>query len=263
MGTIVGNYEMIKQIGQGGFARTYLAKHLLLDEYACIKQNLDLGKDDTELLRREAKILWHIHHHSLPTLRDFIECDDGSFLMVMTYIEGKDMYKIVKEDYPQGIHPEHICWMAQRLLNALHYLHYYGVIHGDVKPHNIIVKPDEHNAILVDYGLSSLNPKAKTKPMGYTELFAAPEQIAGKPPLPETDIYSLGLTLIYALGGDITAKSLPRNVPEQLKDFILKMVVHDIHRRPKCAADLIKPLSNLRETLFGRRSSKRKLVIRT
>ena len=134
---ILGNYKVLKQIGEGGFARTYKAVHLILDEFACLKQNIDLSVEDTKLLINEAKLLWHIHHYSLPTLRDFIKSDDGSYVLAMTFVEGKDLFKVVEEDYPEGIDPEHVSWMLQRLLNSLHYLHFHGVIHGDVKPQNI------------------------------------------------------------------------------------------------------------------------------
>jgi len=262
--SILGNYKIIKKIGEGGFAKTYLAEHLILREKACLKQNIDMKDEDVELLIKEAKLLWHIHHHSLPTLRDFIACGDGSYVLAMTYIEGKELYKIVEEDYPKGLNgknSEHVCWMIQRLLNALHYLHFYGVIHGDVKPQNIMIKAEEHNAVLVDYGLSTLRPKQMTSCPGYTPAFAAPEQIAGKPSIPETDIYGLGVSMIYALGGNFIAKTFPSNVPKQLQNYISKMVRHEPLKRPNDTSKLIKEISNLRQEVFERRSSKRELKI--
>lgn len=259
--TIIGNYEVLKQIGEGGFARTYKAEHTILKEYACLKQNLELSPEDEELLLKEAKLLWHIHHYSLPTLRDYIKCSDGSYVLVMTYIEGKDLFKIIKENYPEGIDPEHVCWMTQRLLNALHYLHFHGVIHGDVKPQNILIRSNEHNAVLVDYGLATLRPGRKSSCPGCTPAFAAPEQVAGKPPLPETDIYGLGVSMIYALGGNFIGKTYPAHVSKDLQDYFNQMVRHDPLKRPSTAEELLRPLSDLREKLFGRRSSGKELKI--
>ena len=261
MSTKIGNYEVIRQIGEGGFARTYEARHILLGEMACLKQNIELNEDDKKILRNEAKLLWKIHHHSLPALRDYIELDDGSCVLVMTYINGKDLYKIVAEDYPDGLPCEHVCWIAQRLLNALHYLHFYGIIHGDVKPQNILILPKDHNAVLVDYGLSTIKPKNRTKSVGCTEAFAAPEQIAGKPPIPETDIYGLGLTMMFALGGNVKSGIYPSSVPKDLQEYFNQMVVRDPRKRPQSAEELIKPLSELREKIFGRKSSGRDLVV--
>jgi serine/threonine-protein kinase len=261
MSVKIGNYEVIKQIGEGGFSRVYLAKHSLLDEYACIKQNIELSDEDKELLKREAKLLWKIHHHSLPTLRDYFVAPDGSCVMVMTFVKGKDLFAIVEKDYPTGLDPEHVCWITQRLLNALHYLHFHGVIHGDIKPQNILINPEEHNAILVDYGLSAIKPKSMTKPIGYTAAFSAPEQIAGKPPIPETDIYGLGVSMIYSLGGNFSAMTFPDSVPKPIKEFFSSMVLRDPFKRPNSAESLIKPLSELRTKVFGRSSSGKELKL--
>jgi eukaryotic-like serine/threonine-protein kinase len=257
----LGNYELIKQLGEGGFGRTYKARHLILGEFACVKQNIEISPEDETLLLREAKLLWNLHHHSLPTTRDFLKLDDGSYVLIMSFISGKDLSLIVAEDYPSGIDPEHVCWITQRLLNALHYLHFNGIIHGDVKPQNIIIKAQEHNAILVDFGLSAVKPRKKSCCEGYTEAFAAPEQLEGKPPLPETDLYGLGLTMIFALGGNIKAKTYPSSVPAPLQEFFNQMVLHDVRKRPSSALSLVKPLSDLREKIFGRRSSEKDLTL--
>lgn len=258
---LIGNYKVIRQIGEGGFARTYLAEHAVLGEKACLKQNLVISPEDEEMLLREAKLLWRVHHHSLPTVRDFIHLEDGSYVMAMTFIEGKELAKIVEQDYPAGIDPEHVCWMAQRLLNALQYLHYFGIIHGDVKPQNIIVQPREHNAVLVDYGLATFRPKAASATSGYTPAFAAPEQLDGKPPIPETDLYCLGATLYFALSGKLAGAPYPERVPAKLRDFVNRLIVRDPLRRPHVAGELVKPLSELRLELFGRPSTPEDLAV--
>ena len=198
----------------------------------------------------------------MPTLRDYIELEDGSCVLVMSFIEGKDIFKIITEDYPKGIEVEHVCWITQRLLNALHYLHFYGIVHGDVKPHNILIVPEDHNAVLVDYGLSCIAPKSSSRAAGCTEAFAAPEQLAGKPPIPETDIYGLGITMIFALGGNFRATTYPAHVPKELQDFFNQMVVHDPMKRPKSTEPLISQLSDIREKIFGRRSSGKELKLK-
>lgn len=254
----IGNYRIIKQIGEGGFARTYLAEHVILGEKACLKQNISCNASDTKALLHEAKLLWQIHHHSLPTLRDIIKVPgDDSYALVMTFIEGKDLFKIITEHYPKGLEPEHVCWIMQRLLNALHYLHHHGIVHCDVKPQNIIIQANDHNAVLVDYGISSLRPGKQSKATGMTEIFGAPELELGLPPVPETDLYGLGLSMLFALGGDPSAKSYPRGntVPQELKDFIARLIRHDVKERPKSAVELIEPLSKLREKLFKRTRS--------
>jgi serine/threonine protein kinase len=267
---IVGNWKLIKRIGEGGCAYTYLGEHIHLPWLACLKQNIDVNPADTEALKREALILSKIHHHSLPTLVDWIPLKDGSHMIAMMYIEGKDLFKVVKEDYPTGVEAEHVCWMTQRLLNALHYLHYHGIIHNDVKPQNIIIQPDTHNAVLVDLGISSVRPKRMTASHGLTEVWTAPElvkyvdgepTVSGLPPTPESDLYGLGMSMLYALGGHIGTKTFPDTVAPELQQFFSKMILHDPAARPKSAEELIVPLSDLREKLFGRRKSGLKPLI--
>ncbi len=251
---IIGNYEVIKQIGEGGFGRTYEAKHIYLDEKACLKQNINLTKTDSEILRNEAKLMWKISHYSLPAMRDFFPGPDGSSILVMDFIEGKTLDKIIEKHI--AIHPEEVCWIAQRLLNGLCYLHNNGIVHGDIKPTNVIVQGKKHNAILLDYGLSCVKPTHETKPLGYTKVFAAPEMLKGKPPLPESDMYSLGLTLLYALGGDAIAKTFPTHVPKELQQFCNELMTFDPLKRPNWEnGDLISKLSTVREKVFGRKSS--------
>ncbi|MFA6089436.1 MAG: serine/threonine-protein kinase [Candidatus Woesearchaeota archaeon] len=250
----IGNYEILKQIGEGGFAKTYLAKHVFLDEEACIKQNINVTKSDGDLLRREAKMMWNLNHHSLPSVKDFISLKDGSFAIAMSYAKGNDLEQIVKNKGP--IHPEDVCWITQRLLQALHYIHAKGTIHSDIKPQNIIVQPKEHNVVLIDYGLSALRPKGDTTPIGYTQAFAAPELLEGKPPIPESDLYGVGLTMMYALGGDPVSKSYPKNIDGKIKEFCDELVKYDPMQRPNWEkVDLIKKLSDMRLDVFKRRYS--------
>lgn len=252
--TTIGNYEVLKQIGEGGFGRTYEARHMLLDEKACLKQNINLTKEDAELLKREAKLLWNVYHYSLPAMRDFFKTSDGSYIIAMSFVEGKTLDKIIQKH--NALHPEEVCWISQRLLNALHYLHNKGVIHGDVKPPNVIIQPKEHNAVLVDYGLASLHPTRVSKAIGYTPVFVAPEIVENKPPIPESDLYCLGLTMLYALGGDPIAKTYPDHVPKQLQEFCNNLIRYNPVDRPHWEAeDLVAKLSDIRFEVFGRRTS--------
>jgi len=257
----LGNYQIVREIAEGGFGVTYEARHLLLNERACLKQCLYVSPEDNEMLKNEAKLLWDIHHYSLPTLRDFFETSGGSSVLAMSYIEGPNLADIVEKQ--KSIDPEDVCWITQRLLNALHYLHFHGIVHCDVKPNNIIIKPEEHNAVLVDYGFASLRPRYKTQPEGYTEAFAAPELMALKPPLPQTDLYSLALTGIYALGGNPITKEYPDNTPKAIENYFNTFLNENpLHRASWEKNNLVKELSDVRMEVFGRRSSNKKFKLK-
>lgn len=248
-------YQNLQVIGEGGFGRTYKGEHLNLPGvYACLKQNININDEDAVFLQKEATLLSQINHYSLPSFRDFFQAPDKSYMLVMQFIEGKNLYSAVEKH--KAIEPESIAWITQRLLNALHYCHAEGIIHGDIKPPNIIVQPFKHNAFLVDFGLSSVRPTAKTKPKGYTEVFVAPETLTGKPPIPESDLYSLGLTMIYALGGNPFTKTMPSHVPQPLQEFFKRLVQHEPLKRDSWEkGDLIARLSDTRLESFGRRHS--------
>jgi serine/threonine protein kinase len=255
---IIGDYEVVRQIGEGGFGRTYEGRHVLNQNIkACLKQNINLSPEDAALLMREAEVMSSVMHYSLPAWRNMFRAADGSVVLAMSFVEGKTLDKVIEKH--AALHPEEVSWIAQRLLNALHYLHSKGIIHGDVKPSNVIVQPWEHNAVLVDYGLASIRPDSTTKAVGYTPVFVAPEITQGKPPVPESDIYCLGLTMMYALGGDPIAKKMPDHVPKQMQDFCSYLSEYSVLDRPnwdKC--DLVSRLSDVRLEAFGRRHSNKK-----
>ena len=249
----VGNYKIKKMIAEGGFARIYQAEHMILEKPACIKQCKENSKDYMELLKQEARILWDLcEHHSIPHAKEFTEIGDGSCVMVMSYIDGKTLDTLITEN--TRIHPEDACWITQRTLEALYYCNYNGVIHGDVKPGNIIVEEKKHDIKLIDFGLATNKPVSSTLPIGYTEAFVAPEILEGKPPLPETDIYGAGLVMLYALGGDPLVKSLPDDVPLDIKGFCNALLRYDPMERPNWEKEnLVQRLSDVRHNVFGRR----------
>lgn len=253
-GKVIGHYRIIEKISEGGFAATYKAEHIELKTPVCIKHNLNISPEDADVLRQEARAIWDLRHYALPVMRDIIDLADGSIALVMSYIPGPTLEQLVKKH--KGLEPEHVAWMTARVLDALRYIHYFGVVHGDIKPQNIIIQPETHMAVLVDYGLAAVRPSSTNAAIGYTPMFASPEHIAKLPLLPETDLYCLGLTMIHALGGDVQRRKVPSATPEPLTDFIRKLIVHDARDRPNWQKeDLLEDLAKVREQSFGRRRS--------
>lgn len=253
-GGVIGNYRVLELIAEGGFGKTYKGEHVTLKAPVCIKHGHYVSPQDEKVLLEEAKAIWDLRHYGIPTMRDILKIDDGSLAIVMSYIPGKTLEKIVEK--AGGLDAEHVLWITERTLNVLKYLHYNGVVHGDVKPQNIIIQPESHNLVLVDYGLSLIRPTKESKSVGYTPYFASPEQEKGNLLLPESDFYSLGMTMIYALGGDVERKKVPQSTPEPLCDFIKKLLVKDILYRPNWEKeDLCETITELRFKMFGRKHS--------
>jgi len=256
-GTVVGNYRFIGRIAEGGFGTTYLAEHLVAGEKVCIKHCHQVSAILDQILIEEAKAIWDLRHYSLPVMRDFLRMDDGSLALVMSYVPGENIEQIVQST--GRMDPEDVAWIVERALNALMYLHYHGVIHGDIKPSNIIVQKETHQVVLVDFGLSAVKPSHDSTPKGYTVEFAPPEQLQRLNLVPQSDLYSLGLTMLYALGGSLEAvkrMEVPTDVPEPLCAFMKRLLVRSVMGRPIWQKEnLCKTIVQVRQDSFGRTSS--------
>lgn len=257
VGKVVGQYKLLNQIAEGGFGRTYKAEHIVLKEPVCIKDCSNVTLADTGMLIDECKTLWDLRHYALPAMRDLIQLEDGRVLLVMSYIEGPTLEKEVKNKGP--LDPESVAWITERILNALMYIHRNGVIHGDLKPQNIIVQEKKHMAVVVDFGLSLVKPTSASESKGYTPFYASPEQIAGKPLVPESDYYSLGMTMIYALSGGpeyVERKMVPSSVPDEMCGFIKRLIARDVNSRIQYGKeDITDTFVEIRQQIFGRRRS--------
>lgn len=260
-GITVGPYVIKKLIAEGGFGRTYIGEHTLTKLPVCVKDCSAIEPEFDDVLVQEAKAMWDLRHFAIPAVRDVLHLDNGRLALVMSHIKGKTLEQVVEK--AGRLDPEHVAWITERALNALMYLHHHGVIHGDVKPQNIIVQP-EHTLVLVDYGLAVVKQSSHVASKGFTPFYAPPEEVAGQPLLPESDFYSLGMTMIYALSGShdhVARANVPNHVPKEMCDFIRRLIVRDVLGRPQWDKDnLFEEIQKLRVDVFGRsRSGMKKL----
>lgn len=256
-GKVIGGYRIIKKIAEGGFGSTYLGEHIAVGSPVCIKHAHNISPTTEEILLEEAKNIWDLRHWGIPAMRDVLRMPDDSLALVMSYVPGKTLVEVFEANNP--IEPEHVAWIMERILNVLKYLHMHGVIHGDLKPQNILVQAETHTITLVDYGLSQSRPTMITESKGHTPFFAAPELIEGNTPLPESDLYGLGMSMIFALGGDVEHVSVPRHVPAAMKEFIKPLVRLLPTERPEVwKVDLCEEIQKMRNAAFGRTASSMK-----
>ena len=212
VGTILdGKYEILKQIGQGGMSIVYVAMDLRLNKQWAVKEIKKNQSGDTRTLlkglRMEANILKRVDHPVLPRIVDIIDFK-GTVFVVMDYIEGHTLNQLLKRE---GAQPqEKVIEWAKDLCGALNYLHFMNppIIYRDMKPSNIMVKPDGRIK-LIDFGAAkelNVGNLADTTALG-TRGYAAPEQFGdarghGIYRTDErTDIYSLGTTLYHTVTG--------------------------------------------------------------
>lgn len=209
---LAGRYRIINLLGQGGMSRVYLADDLRLNVRVAVKENLQSEAQAREQFRREAQILAHLSHPSLPRVSDhFDDAVTGRQYLVMDYVEGEDLNVMVKR---LGALPERtaVAWTAQ-ILDALDYLHsqHPPVIHRDIKPSNIKIRPSG-KAVLVDFGIAKSSEGSgmtMTGARAATPGYAPPEQY-GLRTDQRSDIYALGATLYSLLTGQVPPESTLR-----------------------------------------------------
>lgn len=197
---VVGAYQLLRIIGHGGFADVYLAEHVYLKTQVALKI-LRARPDDEQMQRflvHTGKLMHLQHAHILPILA----CDiaDGQPFLVMPYAPGGTLRK---RSTPQGQLPlETILLYLRQLGPALQAAHQAGIIHGDIKPENILLGAKDE-LLLSDFGLTSLIEQAPggANTATGTVTYMAPEQLAGHPE-PASDQYALAILLYEELCGE-------------------------------------------------------------
>ena len=115
-------------------------------------------------------------------------------------------------------------------------------MHNDIKPANIILEPDRTGVVLVDFGAASRRPRSSTMAAAYTPVFTAPEVVGGRPPTPESDFYSLGMTMLASLGADLERRIQPPGVPQPLLELLADMTRREAGRRERDPLERVKEL---------------------
>ncbi len=206
-------YSIIKELGSGGFATTYLAidTHSKLQIKCAVKQlqprynSPTIWANARERLATEGMVLqWLGNHSQIPQLLDHFE-ENQQFYLVLEFIEGEEFEQ---EVYRQVLDETQLINFLIDVLEILGFVHQQGVIHRDIKPSNLIRRRRDGKITLIDFGavkeigtlaFDANKQRVKTQIIG-TPGYMPPEQNNGKP-LYSSDIYALGKTAIFALTG--------------------------------------------------------------
>lgn len=210
-------YEIVRLIGKGGMGDVYEAIHRKMERRVALKiinRELFQKTEAVNRFHREVKTAAQLSHPNIVTSHDADQAGDFHFL-VMEYVDGVDLSQVVKD---QGTLPiADACEYIRQAATGLQHAHERGMVHRDIKPHNLMVTADGTIKIL-DFGLASLAPEANASPdtaaprsdltvagafMG-TPDFISPEQAKDARQVDiRSDIYSLGATLYYLLSGRV------------------------------------------------------------
>lgn len=247
-------YRIQGTIAQGNLAML----HAAVDEAgAPVVLKIAANADDNELLRSESRILLLMsadaerYAKHLPELLDQFHTSDGRQGNVLTRIEGFDLVSVRKR-YPDGVPERHIIWIFRRALSVLGFAHSKGIVHGNIEPSHLMIRPGDHNVWLIDWCYAIFEP-ARTG-QGFrvvNELYSAPEVSQRKPPLPSADLFSLGLTMIYLIGGDPRTRAIPQRVDERLRRLMEFFVLDSPLGRAQDAWEMYNRLDELRRQLYG------------
>ncbi len=226
---------------------------------------------DNDLVTNEARILRHLaaagsDFNSLkPYASQLVETfgyrEDRSSqtrqAVVLKSIDGLYSFEQVKKRYPDGIDPKDMAWMFGRLMFALELAHANGVVHGAVVPSHVLIHPEEHGLVLIDWSYAVLNPaesdeKIKAIPGPYGDWY--PEEVLKKEePMFGLDLYMAAQCMVYLLGGDPVKKQFPDSVPMKIRAFLKGCMISAPTLRPQDAIMLRQEFIKLIEGLWGRR----------
>jgi eukaryotic-like serine/threonine-protein kinase len=262
-----GRYELTDNLGTGGMAIVYSAKDLMLDRTVAIKILREDFSADTafrERFRQEAKAAANLSHPNIVTVHDF-GLDSGRLFIVMENVPGMDLKTIIQRRGRFSV-DEALHLMIQACA-GVGYAHRAGLIHCDIKPQNLLVTPDKRLKV-TDFGiaraLARINPEEKLDVVWGSPQYFSPEQAAGYPPSPASDVYSLGVVFYEMLTGQLpfigtTATELARlhretppgppsrlnpTIPPALERIMLKVLSKEPSGRYRTADQLGRVLIN-------------------
>ncbi|HEY7635460.1 MAG TPA: protein kinase [Gemmatimonadales bacterium] len=198
-------YEVLREIGRGGYSVVYLARDRQVDGQVAVKLLVPPpagAQVARERMRREVQAVRGLSHANIVAVFDFLEEGPWSFI-VMEYVAGPDLQVRVRERGP--LNGEEAVPLGRGIAAALAAAHRRGILHRDVKPQNILLDPDGR-ARLTDFGSAKLDGQVgvtATGALAGTLIYSAPEVLGGRRSDARADIYALGLTLYYALTGEL------------------------------------------------------------
>ncbi len=225
----LGRYEILEELGRGAMGVVYKAYDPFIERFVAIK-TIDLQVlSETERAEyqarfyHEAKAAGHLSHPNIVTIYDLGESGDMAYI-AMELMEGRDLQEIIQSK--RRLLVTDALNIAIQVAAGLYYAHQRGVVHGDIKPSNIMILGDNHVKI-ADFGIAKMVSKEATQANAVygTPPFMSPEQFLGKAIDARSDIFSLGVVLYYML-----TERLP--FPEEDINLLMNQIVGVAPEKP-------------------------------
>jgi eukaryotic-like serine/threonine-protein kinase len=287
---ISGRYLIERLIGEGGMGAVYQAEHTHMRKRMAVKvlhPEMSRLSEVVARFEREAMVAAHIDHPNVAAATDFGKLEDGSFFLVLEYVEGRSLRDAITEgrfELGRAIH------VARQMASALGRAHSLGIVHRDLKPENVMLVARENDpdfAKVLDFGIAKvpvgeLSGEPKTPGQALTQLgmvygtpeYMAPEQALGQPVDLRADLYALGVILFEMIAGErpydhsskvallgmhVTAP-IPRmgdrvpdaNVPPEIEAIVSQLLAKEATARFNDARELIEALDAAAASLAAR-----------
>src|SRR5438309_17710 len=198
-----GRYRILRKLGTGGMANVYLAEDEVLGRRVAIKilNDRHAGDDQfVERFRREAKNAASLSHPNIVSIYDRGEAE-GTYYIAMEYLDGRSLKELIVARGPAPIHLA--VDYARQILAAIRFAHRHGIVHRDIKPHNVLVDA-EGRLKVTDFGIARAGASSQMTEAGSiigTAQYLSPEQAKGAPVDQTSDLYSVGVVLYELLTG--------------------------------------------------------------
>ena len=199
-----GRYQVVRKLGAGGMANVYLAEDQELGRRVAIKILNDRHAGDeqfVERFRREAKNAAALSHPNIVSIYDRGEAE-GTYYIAMEYLDGRSLKELIVQRGPAPITVS--VEYARQILSALRFAHRHGIVHRDIKPHNVLVDA-EGRVKVTDFGIARAGASQMTEAGSIvgTAQYLSPEQARGTDVDQRSDLYSLGIVLYELLTGTL------------------------------------------------------------
>lgn len=281
---IIGNrYQILEAIGTGGMAEVYRAFDTFLNREVAVKILRAQYTDDEGFIsrfRQEAQSAARLIHPNIVNVYD-VGRDDDAYYIIMEYVKGRTLKKMISEVGP--LDPMTAVIIAHGIASALKHAHSRGIIHCDIKPHNILLD-ENNNPKVADFGIARA---ITTATMTYTASvvgsvhYLSPEQVRGEKVSAQSDLYSLGILLFEMLTGCLPytaetpvavalmhvrermplVREVNSEVPTVLEKIVAKSLAKDKEDRYASADEFLQDLEYAADVLNGNIEYKEKVFI--
>jgi serine/threonine-protein kinase len=265
---IADRYRVVAPIGRGAMGTVYRAEHVQISKVMAIKllhRDLEQNPENVVRFHREAESASRLNHPNTVHVFDFGRTKSGSLYLVMEYVDGDDLAKVLDKDGPMPF--GRVAYLCAQVAGSVEDAHAAGIVHRDLKPENIVIAEgrEGETAKVLDFGLAKLfegNVEAQVTSSGTivgTPYYMSPEQIQGQELDGRSDVYAIGAIMYECVVGKppfeapnpvgVLSKHLseeplrpsarsPLSVPTEADEIILRCLEKDPDRRYQTAEDV-------------------------